>query len=75
MRTVPRRPVLVYADEYSEGEIVNLMRAGAADCVRRGDLVRLRVAVERELEGNWRGAERPQAPPGRSTTLATATGP
>jgi len=56
----PGRPVLVYADSYSEDDIVKLMRAGAGDCLRRGDLVRLRVAVERELEGNGGGHERPR---------------
>ena len=33
-----RCPVLVYADAYSEQEIVGLMRAGAADCLRKGSL-------------------------------------
>jgi diguanylate cyclase (GGDEF)-like protein/PAS domain S-box-containing protein len=45
-----RRPLIVYADSYTEAEIVGLVRAGAADCLRKGDLARLRVAVERELQ-------------------------
>jgi diguanylate cyclase (GGDEF)-like protein/PAS domain S-box-containing protein len=43
------RPVLVYADSYEEEEIVALMREGAADCLRRGNLPRLRASLEREL--------------------------
>jgi diguanylate cyclase (GGDEF)-like protein/PAS domain S-box-containing protein len=42
-------PVLVYADKYTEEDIVALMRAGAGDCLRKGDLERLRASVEREL--------------------------
>jgi diguanylate cyclase (GGDEF)-like protein/PAS domain S-box-containing protein len=45
----PARPVLVYADSYTEEEIVALMRAGAADCLRKGDLGRLQLSLEREL--------------------------
>ncbi len=45
-----RVPVFVYSTVYTEEEIVALVRAGAADCLRRGDLPRLRSAVERELE-------------------------
>jgi diguanylate cyclase (GGDEF)-like protein/PAS domain S-box-containing protein len=41
-------PVFVCADAYEEEEIVTLVRAGARDCLRRGDLARLRAAVERE---------------------------
>ena len=41
-------PVVVVAEAFSEDEIVGYMRAGARDCVRRGDLVRLEAAVERE---------------------------
>ncbi len=62
----PRPPVFVYADAYTEDEIVSLMRAGAADCLRKGDLVRLRVAVERELEAgsdNGAGAARRSSEP------------
>jgi diguanylate cyclase (GGDEF)-like protein/PAS domain S-box-containing protein len=44
-----RCPLIVYADSYSEAEIVDLVRAGAADCLRKGDLARLRVALEREI--------------------------
>jgi diguanylate cyclase (GGDEF)-like protein/PAS domain S-box-containing protein len=45
----PGLPVIVYADSYTEEEIVGLMRAGAADCLRRGDLERLKPSLEREL--------------------------
>src|SRR5512134_1989754 len=41
-------PVVIFAEAYTEDEIVSLVRAGARDCLRRGDLVRLRAAVERE---------------------------
>ena len=44
-----RCPVFVYADSYTEQEIVELMRAGAADCLRKGDLARLKDSLEREL--------------------------
>jgi diguanylate cyclase (GGDEF)-like protein/PAS domain S-box-containing protein len=43
-------PLIVYADAYTEEEIVALVRAGAGDCLRKGNLARLRAAVERELE-------------------------
>jgi diguanylate cyclase (GGDEF)-like protein/PAS domain S-box-containing protein len=39
---------VVYGDAYTEDDIVTLVRAGARDCLRRGDLGRLRAAVERE---------------------------
>ena len=41
-------PVVVMAESLSEDEIIAFMRAGARDCVRRGDHVRLEAAVERE---------------------------
>ncbi len=44
-----RCPVFVYADSYTEQEIVGLMRAGAADCLRKGNLARLQDSLEREL--------------------------
>jgi diguanylate cyclase (GGDEF)-like protein/PAS domain S-box-containing protein len=50
-------PVLVMADAFSDDEIVGHVRAGARDCVRRGDARRLEAAVERE-----RLAVRPTAP-------------
>jgi DNA-binding NtrC family response regulator len=53
----PPCPVLVYGDSYTEEEIVALMRAGAADCVRKGDLGRLRASVERELSAETVGPE------------------
>jgi diguanylate cyclase (GGDEF)-like protein/PAS domain S-box-containing protein len=40
--------VVVLADAYTEDDIVALVRAGASDCVRHGDLERLKAAVERE---------------------------
>ncbi len=41
-------PVVAYAEAYTEDDIVRLVRAGARDCVRRGDHGRLNAAVERE---------------------------
>ena len=41
-------PVIVYGDAHTEDDIVRLVRAGASDCVRRGDHARLNAAVERE---------------------------
>ncbi|HVO12246.1 MAG TPA: GGDEF and EAL domain-containing protein [Vicinamibacteria bacterium] len=41
-------PVLVYAEAFTEGQVIELMRKGARDCVRRGDLGRVRAAFERE---------------------------
>ena len=41
-------PVIVRGDRFGEDEIVELVRAGGRDCVRRGDAVRLAAAVERE---------------------------
>jgi diguanylate cyclase (GGDEF)-like protein/PAS domain S-box-containing protein len=41
-------PVVVFADDFSLDEIVGYVRAGARDCVRRGEHARLRVAIERE---------------------------
>ena len=53
-------PVLVSGDALGVDEIVAFVRAGASDCVRRGDAVRLKAAVERERS---RKAARP--PEGR----------
>jgi len=50
-------PVVVVADAFSEDDLVGYVRAGARDCVRRGDLGRLEAAVERE-----RVAVRPSPP-------------
>jgi len=41
-------PVVVVAEAFSEDDLVGHVRAGARDCVRRGDLARLEAAVERE---------------------------
>ncbi len=41
-------PVVVVADAFSEDDMVGYVRAGARDCVRRGDPARLEAAVERE---------------------------
>jgi diguanylate cyclase (GGDEF)-like protein/PAS domain S-box-containing protein len=41
--------VFVYGESFSEDEIVSLVRAGALDCLRRGDLARVRAAFEREM--------------------------
>ncbi len=40
--------VLVRADAFDVDEVVAFVRAGARDCVRRGDVGRLKAAVERE---------------------------
>ncbi len=41
-------PVVVCSEAFTEDEIVAFVRAGARDCVRRGDVARLRAAVARE---------------------------
>ena len=42
-------PVVVYAEgPFSEDEVGDLMRAGARDCLRRGDFRRIRKAFDRE---------------------------
>jgi diguanylate cyclase (GGDEF)-like protein/PAS domain S-box-containing protein len=51
-------PVVVLADRFSDEEIVGYVRAGACDCVRRGDHARLNAAVERERQ---REPRRPEA--------------
>jgi len=43
-------PIIVVGEDFGEDEIVGLVRAGARDCVRRGDVARLTVAVERERQ-------------------------
>jgi diguanylate cyclase (GGDEF)-like protein/PAS domain S-box-containing protein len=40
--------VFVYGESFSEDEIVSFVHAGARDCLRRGDLPRVRAAFERE---------------------------
>jgi diguanylate cyclase (GGDEF)-like protein/PAS domain S-box-containing protein len=42
-------PVLVYSGSYTEDQIVSLVRAGARDCLRRGDTARVEAALTREL--------------------------
>jgi diguanylate cyclase (GGDEF)-like protein/PAS domain S-box-containing protein len=54
--------VVVLADAFSEDDVVGYMRAGARDCVKSGDLVRLEAAVERERLAVRR---EPLAPPAR----------
>ena len=49
-------PVVVFSEAFTEDEIVGHVRAGARDCVRRGDTARLKAAVERERA---RAASRP----------------
>jgi diguanylate cyclase (GGDEF)-like protein/PAS domain S-box-containing protein len=41
-------PVVVCSEAFTEDEIVGFVRAGARDCVRRGDVARLEAAVLRE---------------------------
>ena len=54
-------PILVLADEFTNDEIVGYVRAGARDCVRRGDHARLNAAVERERQRGPRPAASRQA--------------
>jgi diguanylate cyclase (GGDEF)-like protein/PAS domain S-box-containing protein len=54
-------PVVVLADDFSDDEIVGYVRAGACDCVRRGDHARLNAAVERERQRGPRQAASRQA--------------
>jgi diguanylate cyclase (GGDEF)-like protein/PAS domain S-box-containing protein len=42
-------PVVTYSESYTDEQIVSLMRAGARDCLRRGDTDRVRAALAREL--------------------------
>ncbi len=55
--------VFVYGESFSEDEIVSFVRAGARDCLRRGDLPRVRAAFEREaaeaVAQRGRGEEAP----------------
>jgi diguanylate cyclase (GGDEF)-like protein/PAS domain S-box-containing protein len=41
-------PVVAFAESFTEQEVIELMRAGARDCLRRGDLGRIHAALERE---------------------------
>src|SRR5512133_2381996 len=41
-------PIVVYGESFAEAEVIAVMRAGARDCLRRGDLARVRAAFERE---------------------------
>ena len=62
-------PVVVCSEAFTEDEIVGLVRAGARDCVRRGDVERLKAAVLRE-----RGRAASRLAGGRPTpTRGTAT--
>ena len=54
-------PVIVFSDDHTEEELVQLMRAGARDCLGRSALGRLGASVERELRG---AEERRTAAPG-----------
>ena len=53
-------PVIVFSDEHTDEELVQVIRAGARDCLGRSELGRLGACVEREL----RGAEERRAAPG-----------
>jgi diguanylate cyclase (GGDEF)-like protein/PAS domain S-box-containing protein len=57
-------PVIVRAEAFSEDEVVALVQAGAADCVRREDAVRFRAAVDRERRAG------PRASAGRADAAA-----
>jgi diguanylate cyclase (GGDEF)-like protein/PAS domain S-box-containing protein len=54
-------PVVVLGEAFTEDEVVGLVRAGARDCVRRGDDARLGAAVERERQRASGGRESRQA--------------
>jgi len=41
-------PMLAYGASFAEEEVIELMRAGARDCLRAGDLARIAAAFERE---------------------------
>ena len=41
-------PVVVYGEVFSDDDFAAFMRAGARDCLRRGDLRRIKAALERE---------------------------
>jgi diguanylate cyclase (GGDEF)-like protein/PAS domain S-box-containing protein len=44
-------PVIVFSDEHTDEELVQVIRAGARDCLGRSVLGRLGACVERELRG------------------------
>jgi diguanylate cyclase (GGDEF)-like protein/PAS domain S-box-containing protein len=44
-------PVIVFSDEHTDEDLVEIIRAGARDCLGRRSLGRLRTCVERELRG------------------------
>ena len=58
-------PVIVFSDQHTDEELVQVMREGARDCLGRSDLGRLAASVEREL----RGAEERRAAAPRSEVL------
>jgi hypothetical protein len=61
------------ADSFTEDELVGHVRAGARDCVRRGDARRLDAAVERERPGGAaRGAHARRFRPTATRRRATA---
>jgi diguanylate cyclase (GGDEF)-like protein/PAS domain S-box-containing protein len=41
-------PIVVFSESFTDGEIVDHIRAGARDCVRLGDIERLKAGVLRE---------------------------
>ena len=61
-------PIVAYGESFTEDEIADFMRAGARDCLRRGDLRRVRAAFERETTAAVARRSRAEATP------ATATG-
>jgi diguanylate cyclase (GGDEF)-like protein/PAS domain S-box-containing protein len=58
-------PVILFADSFTDDEIVSFVKAGALDCVRRGDTDRLAAAIER--------ARSAPPNPGVASPPATAT--
>jgi diguanylate cyclase (GGDEF)-like protein/PAS domain S-box-containing protein len=45
-------PVIVLSDEHTDEELVEVVRAGARDCIARSALSRLGSSVEREIRGS-----------------------
>ncbi len=57
-------PIVVYGEAFEEPDLIELMRAGARDCLRRGDLPRLSAAFERETGEALARRTRGDADPG-----------
>ena len=63
-------PMVVYGERFTEEEVIELMRAGARDCLRAGELSRIHAAFERETsEGVVRKARSDSEPADRYRAL------